>query len=103
MPEPVVEAKEEAPAPKAAKEDILSLGNKESMSLDEFQTAVKKLKSMLDGGVISDAEFAEEKKKLMKSWLKTPTKSPKASKKFPLFLPEFSRRLSKARRMNSSA
>lgn len=66
MPEPVVEAKAEVPAPKAAKEDILSLGNKESMSLDEFQTAVKKLKSMLDGGVISDAEFAEEKKKLMK-------------------------------------
>ena len=66
MPEPVAEAKEEEPAPKAAKEDILSLGNKESMSLDEFQTAVKKLKSMLDGGVISDAEFAEEKKKLMK-------------------------------------
>lgn len=65
-PEPAVEAKEEAPAPKAAKEDILSLGNKESMSLDEFQTAVKKLKSMLDGGIISDAEFAEEKKKLMK-------------------------------------
>ncbi|MBD5138163.1 MAG: SHOCT domain-containing protein [Ruminococcus sp.] len=40
--------------------------NAENMSLEDFETAVKKLKSMLDNGVISESEFAVEKKKLFK-------------------------------------
>lgn len=40
--------------------------NAESMSLEDFESAVKKLKSMLDNGVISESEFAVEKKKLFK-------------------------------------
>lgn len=40
--------------------------NTESMSLEDFESAVKKLKSMLDNGVISESEFAVEKKKLFK-------------------------------------
>ena len=35
------------------------------MSLDEFETAMKKLKSMLDNGVITESEFAQEKRKLL--------------------------------------
>ncbi|MGN0587855.1 MAG: hypothetical protein ACI4JF_11255 [Oscillospiraceae bacterium] len=56
-----------APAPKAEKAvDVSDItGGKETMTLEEFQTAVMKLKSMLDNQLISDAEFAEEKKKLM--------------------------------------
>ncbi|MBP1561641.1 MAG: SHOCT domain-containing protein [Oscillospiraceae bacterium] len=37
----------------------------ENMSLEEFELAVKKLKTMLDNGVISESEFAVEKKKLL--------------------------------------
>lgn len=37
------------------------------MSLDDFETAVKKLKTMLDNGVITESEFAVEKKKLLKN------------------------------------
>lgn len=40
--------------------------NAENMSLEDFETAVKKLKSMLDNGVITESEFAVEKKKLFK-------------------------------------
>lgn len=40
--------------------------NAESMSLEDFEAAVKKLKTMLDNGVISESEFAVEKKKLFK-------------------------------------
>ncbi len=36
-----------------------------SMSLDEFETSVKQLKSMLDNNVINQEEFASEKKKLI--------------------------------------
>ena len=35
------------------------------MSLDEFEAAMKKLKSMLDTGVITESEFAQEKRKLL--------------------------------------
>lgn len=38
----------------------------EDVSLEDFETAVKKLKSMLDNGLISESEFAVEKKKLFK-------------------------------------
>lgn len=58
-PAPVPEAK-----PEPAKE-IEILPHKENMTLEEFETAVKKLKTMLDNGVISDSEFAAEKKKLL--------------------------------------
>lgn len=59
---------EPKPMPKAEKAvDVSEItGGKETMTLEEFQTAVMKLKSMLDNELISDAEFAEEKKKLMK-------------------------------------
>jgi ribosomal protein S20 len=40
--------------------------NVKSISLEDFETAVKKLKSMFDSGVISKNEFAVEKKKLFK-------------------------------------
>lgn len=40
--------------------------NVENMSLEDFETAVKKLKSMLDNGIITESEFAVEKKKLFK-------------------------------------
>lgn len=36
------------------------------MPLEDFETAVKKLKSMLDNGVITESEFAQEKRKLLK-------------------------------------
>ena len=34
---------------------------------EDFETAVKKLKTMLDSGVITESEFAVEKKKLLKN------------------------------------
>jgi hypothetical protein len=37
------------------------------MSLDEFQKAAMKLKILLDNGIISQAEFDEEKKRLVDS------------------------------------
>lgn len=56
----------EKPAPKKkAKVEAIIPEKTETMSLEEFQTAVLKLKSMLDNGLISNEEFAEEKKKLM--------------------------------------
>lgn len=36
------------------------------MPLEDFETAVKKLKTMLDNGVITESEFAQEKRKLLK-------------------------------------
>lgn len=36
------------------------------MPLEDFETAVKKLKSMLDNGLITESEFAQEKRKLLK-------------------------------------
>ena len=50
---------------KKAKVEAVVPANTETMSLEDFQTAVLKLKSMLDNGLISTEEFAEEKKKLM--------------------------------------
>ncbi|MDE5741692.1 MAG: SHOCT domain-containing protein, partial [Oscillospiraceae bacterium] len=47
-----------------ADEEILPR-NGEDVSLDDFETAVKKLKTMLDNGVISESEFAQEKRKLL--------------------------------------
>lgn len=78
-PEPeITQVVEEAPAPekaapapekpapkKKAKVEAVVPANTETMSLEDFQTAVLKLKSMLDNGLISTEEFAEEKKKLM--------------------------------------
>ena len=63
-PAPVAEAKpvtevKPAPAPKKVNP------NGTAMALDDFQTAVMKLKSMKDSGVLSDEEFAAEKKKLL--------------------------------------
>ncbi len=51
---------------RAIKEEIIVNTDGKDMSLEEFETAVKKLKSMLDGGLISENEFAVEKKKLLK-------------------------------------
>ena len=68
-PAPKAEVKPEpTAAPKAEKPVITDVipDGKDSMTLEEFQTAVMKLKSMLDNQLISDAEFAEEKNKLMK-------------------------------------
>ena len=66
--EPVkAEPKQEKPAEKAAKAvDIPTPKDGEKMSLEDFQTAVKKLKAMHDEGLMDDEEFAAEKSKLMK-------------------------------------
>lgn len=48
-----------------AEEDIVPSKNAEDVTLDDFETAVKKLKTMLDNGVISESEFAQEKRKLL--------------------------------------
>ena len=42
-------------------------GAGKTMSLDEFQKAAMKLKILLDNGIISQAEFDEEKKRLVDS------------------------------------
>lgn len=55
----------EKPAPKRKAKVEVTPAKTETMSLEDFQTAVLKLKSMLDNGLISTEEFAEEKKKLM--------------------------------------
>lgn len=70
VPEHIEEAAEEEKAANPA-EPVSSpaesvTANVENMSLEDFETAVKKLKSMLDNGVISESEFAVEKKKLFK-------------------------------------
>lgn len=58
---------EEKPAEKKEKAvDIPIPKDGEKMSLEEFQTAVKKLKAMHDEGLMDDEEFASEKSKLMK-------------------------------------
>ena len=63
-PEPVKTAPEPEPEPEIEPEPILEKSGVE-MSLDEFETAMKKLKSMLDNGVITQSEFAQEKRKLL--------------------------------------
>ncbi|MGN1134880.1 MAG: SHOCT domain-containing protein [Oscillospiraceae bacterium] len=62
-PEPKME---NAAAKPEKKVDIETPKNGEKMSLEDFQTAVKKLKSMHDEGLLTDEEFSEEKSKLMK-------------------------------------
>lgn len=65
--EPIkAEPKQEKPAEKAEKVDIPTPKDGEKMSLEDFQTAVKKLKAMHDEGLMDDEEFAAEKSKLMK-------------------------------------
>jgi hypothetical protein len=59
-PEPAKKAEaapEPAAAPKAA--------NVSSMSLSEFETAIKKLKVMREEGLLTDEEFAAEKRKVL--------------------------------------
>lgn len=61
------EKAEEKPAEKKEKAvDIPTPKDGEKMSLEDFQTAVKKLKAMHDEGLMDDEEFASEKSKLMK-------------------------------------
>ncbi len=61
------EPKQESAAAKQEKKvDIEAPKDGEKMSLEDFQTAVKKLKSMHDEGLLTDEEFSEEKSKLMK-------------------------------------
>ncbi len=57
-----VEAKPEQPR----EINVISAEVAENMTLADFETAVKKLKAMLDNGMISESEFSAEKKKLLK-------------------------------------
>jgi uncharacterized protein YfkK (UPF0435 family) len=57
-PKPVAEAPE---APKS----VVSNSSVSSMSLDEFEAAVKKLKIMHDQGLLTEEEFAAEKRKVL--------------------------------------
>ena len=57
--------KEESVKPVEKVEEAV-VPNVKSISLEDFETAVKNLKSMFDSGVISKNEFAVEKKKLFK-------------------------------------
>ncbi|MBQ8781893.1 MAG: hypothetical protein IJZ72_09505 [Oscillospiraceae bacterium] len=63
--EPVA-APKPAPAPKAEPVAAAADAEIKAMSLEEFQTAVMKLKAMLDSGVMTSEEFAAEKAKLLK-------------------------------------
>ena len=76
--EPAEAREESAPAADEIKEEPKSeptmekasavlAKNDVNMSLEDFETAVKKLKTMLDSGVITESEFAVEKKKLLKN------------------------------------
>lgn len=65
-PEPVVEAAPEAASePVPASEQIIVSSDGQTVTLEEFQTAVRKLRSMKEEGLVSDEEYAEEKKKLL--------------------------------------
>lgn len=59
-------AKPAAVSPEKSKLDIPMPKEGEKMSLEDFQTAVKKLKAMHDEGLLSDEEFNAEKSVLMK-------------------------------------
>lgn len=61
----VAAVKEESVKP-IEKAGVSVVPNAKNISLEDFESAVKKLKSMLDNGVISESEFAIEKKKLFK-------------------------------------
>ena len=69
QPQPVpAPAPAEKPQQTAAKSaPAASDGAGKTMSLDEFQKAAMKLKILLDNGIISQAEFDEEKKRLVDS------------------------------------
>lgn len=58
-------APEPKPEPPVNESDPIIEKSGVDMSLDEFETAMKKLKSMLDNGVITESEFAQEKRKLL--------------------------------------
>lgn len=61
------EPKQETAATKSDKKvEIETPKDGEKMSLEDFQTAVKKLKAMHDEGLLSDEEFSAEKSNLMK-------------------------------------
>ena len=71
-PAPIMETPapvEEIPAPKveaAPTVEIAPISEEKSvMTLEDFQTAAKKLKSMRDNGLVSEEEYAAEKKKLL--------------------------------------
>ncbi|MDE6132980.1 MAG: SHOCT domain-containing protein [Oscillospiraceae bacterium] len=66
-PAPKQEESEKKPEiiPAAPADEEILPRNGEDVSLDDFETAVKKLKTMLDNGVISESEFAQEKRKLL--------------------------------------
>ncbi len=66
-PAPKQEEAEKKPEiiPAAPADEEIIPRNAEDVSLDDFETAVKKLKTMLDNGVISESEFAQEKRKLL--------------------------------------
>ena len=75
-PEPKQEAKEESKSESGSKPvaeppivnktiEKIEKGDGKDVSLDDFETAVKKLKTMLDNGVITESEFAQEKRKLL--------------------------------------
>lgn len=66
-PAPKQEEPEKKPdiIPAAPADEEIIPRNGEDVSLDDFETAVKKLKTMLDNGVISESEFAQEKRKLL--------------------------------------
>lgn len=66
-PKPMVEEIKAEPVKEVPKAAAVTGGEEyKSMSLEEFQTAVMKLKAMLDSGVMTSEEFAAEKAKLLK-------------------------------------
>ena len=72
-PEPKAESKPETKTDEKVSEppivtkaiEKIEKGDGKDVSLDDFETAVKKLKTMLDNGVITESEFAQEKRKLL--------------------------------------
>ncbi len=60
------EEKAEVKAEPKREINVISDDVAENMTLDDFETAVKKLKAMFDNGMITEGEFAAEKKKLLK-------------------------------------
>ena len=68
-PEPKKEESKSEPEPEVSEPPIIQPDidkDGKDVSLDDFETAVKKLKTMLDNGVITESEFAQEKRKLLK-------------------------------------
>ena len=64
--EPIQETVEEVKEIEQPVRPVITISaSGKSMSLDEFETSVKQLKSMLDNNVINEEEFASEKRKLI--------------------------------------